>query len=150
MSAEFGLSACFLHNVAPTQEGRLAACTASGETRRQPDFQIRLLVWFKRLPPLSDWLAAFFSECQAPSTHVYSCCHRMRYSLRWSISQQNIKYVHTGSNIWNKWMEKSLIKICSKTDGIYRLKLRWYLPFLFQKNIIKLLDCQRSSAAGCF
>lgn len=80
MLPEFGLNACFFHSVAHAQKDRRVACIASGETRRQSDFQIRLLVWLKRLPPMADWLAAFYSRCQNPSTHVYSCCHRTLYS----------------------------------------------------------------------
>lgn len=92
---KFGLNACFfggrggLRCVARAQNDRRAACTASGETRWRPDFQFRLLVWLKRLPPVSDWLAAFCSGCQILSSRIYSFCHRMPYSSRWNISGLN-------------------------------------------------------------
>lgn len=60
MSAEIWTKCLFFFCiVARSQKDQLVACTASGEKRWQPDFQIRVLVCLQRLPPMSGWLAAF-------------------------------------------------------------------------------------------
>lgn len=138
--------------MARAQNDQLVACTASGETRWQPDFQIRLLVSLQcLLPPMSGCLAAFYSGCQMLSTHVYSCCHRMLYSPRWNISQQNWggkkeeACVHWQQHT-NKWMKKSLIgipkkyncNVSEKTENTRASNLckgdKWFWSTLLLKN----------------